>query len=126
MADIVNLVNTLASTIGGDIKSLTTQQNDTIATLTAIRNALDNTVNAATVQSMIDTAIASIASGNPDETVLNNILIALDKRVRIDTPQQLSQAEMAQARSNIGAASATDLGNVANADFVATYQAAKA
>ncbi len=49
------------------------------------------------------------------------------QRLRYDVarPQALSGAQQAQARSNIGAASATDLGDT-SADPVAAYHAAKA
>ena len=50
---------------------------------------------------------------------------ALGKRVRFDTAQTLTVTEKATARSNIGAASAEDLGDVASINLVEIYNAAK-
>lgn len=67
-----------------------------------------------------------------NQSLRDSILAAQAKRVRFDAAQTLSDGEKGQARSNIGAAAAdavaslsTSLGNVATANPVATYTAAK-
>jgi capsid protein len=56
---------------------------------------------------------------------LDALLAALDKRVRFDAAQTLTQAEQAQARANIGAVAAAEIGNP-DMDFVASFEAALA
>lgn len=69
---------------------------------------------------------------NNDPTFATTILDALGKRVRVDAEQIFTDPEKAQGRSNIGAASATDLTALTAAlgdlttDLVAVYNAAKA
>ena len=48
---------------------------------------------------------------------------AIDKRVRFDAAQTLTVLEQQQARTNIGAVAASDIGDVAT-DFVAIFEAA--
>ena len=47
---------------------------------------------------------------------------AIDKRVRFDAAQTLSNTEQTQARNNIGAVASTDIGNT-DTDFVALFEA---
>ena len=56
---------------------------------------------------------------------LDALLAAVNLRVRFDAAQTLTVPEQAQARANIGAVSATDIGN-ADTDFVAIFDAALA
>jgi len=51
---------------------------------------------------------------------LDALLAAVNNRVRFDAAQSLTVAEQLQARSNIGAVAATDVGNTAT-DFVAVF-----
>lgn len=51
------------------------------------------------------------------------ILTALGNRVRFDAAQALTAPQQAQARTNIGAVAAADVGDF-NSDFVATFEAA--
>lgn len=51
---------------------------------------------------------------------LNALLAAVNNRVRFDAAQSLTVAEQLQARSNIGAVAATDVGNT-DTDFVAVF-----
>ncbi len=51
---------------------------------------------------------------------LDALLAAVNNRVRFDAAQTLTAAEAAQARSNIGAVAATDVGNT-DTDFVAVF-----
>lgn len=58
-----------------------------------------------------------------DQSGIAALTAALDKRVRFDAAQTLTAPEQAQARSNIGAVAAADIGDT-NTDFVAIFNAA--
>jgi capsid protein len=51
---------------------------------------------------------------------LDALLAAVNNRVRFDSAQSLTVAEQLQARSNIGAVAASDVGNT-DTDFVAVF-----
>ena len=51
---------------------------------------------------------------------LDALLAAVNNRVRFDAAQSLAVAEQLQARSNIGAVAASDVGNT-DTDFVAVF-----
>jgi hypothetical protein len=76
--------------------------------------------------------VKELADFLSDETVANGIVAQMSKRVRVDAPQTFAAEEQAQARANIGAASAQALqaltDNIGNTDhdFVADYNTAKA
>ena len=54
---------------------------------------------------------------------LDALLAAVNNRVRFDAAQTLTAPEQAQARSNIGAVAASDIGNT-DTDFVAVFEGA--
>ena len=54
---------------------------------------------------------------------MDALLAAVNNRVRYDAAQTLTVAEQLQARSNIGAASAVDVGNT-DTDFVTIFEGA--
>lgn len=54
---------------------------------------------------------------------LDALLAAVNNRVRFDAAQTLTAPEQAQARSNIGAVAASDVGNT-DTDFVAVFEGA--
>lgn len=54
---------------------------------------------------------------------LDALLAAVNNRVRFDAAQSLTVAEQLQARSNIGAVAASDVGNT-DTDFVAVFEGA--
>ena len=56
-------------------------------------------------------------------TGLDALLAAVNNRMRFDAAQTLSAPEQAQARSNIGAVAASDVGDT-NTDFVAVFEGA--
>lgn len=58
-----------------------------------------------------------------DESGISALLSAVDKRVRFDAAQSLNSTEQAQARQNIGAIAASDIGDF-ETDFVAVFEAA--
>lgn len=91
-------------------------------------------------ESVVAAAVAELVGGAPealdtlkeladalaaDQEVVDGVLTALALRVRVDVPQALAAPQQLQARANIGAVSAVDVGDV-DTDFVAAYQAALA
>ena len=58
-----------------------------------------------------------------DQSGIAALTASIDKRVRFDAAQTLTVLEQQQARTNIGAVAATDIGDVAT-DFVAIFEAA--
>ena len=56
-------------------------------------------------------------------TGLDALLAAVNNRVRFDAAQTLTAPEQVQARSNIGAVAASDVGNT-DTDFVAVFEGA--
>ena len=57
-----------------------------------------------------------------DQTGIAALTAAIDKRVRFDAAQTLSNTEQTQARNHIGAVASTDIGNT-DTDFVALFEA---
>lgn len=87
---------------------------------------------AAVKNELLDGAGAAFDTLNELATALGNdpsfattMATELANRVRFDIGQELSQGQQQQARDNIGAASAADIGDT-DYDFVADYNAAKA
>ena len=66
--------------------------------------------------------IQNFLQGN--DTAIGNLLTAVSNRVRFDDAQSLTNEQQAQARANIGAASAAAVGDT-NRNFVADYTAAR-
>ena len=94
---------------------------DTIAAASAaLKNELTNGVGTAldTLKELAD------ALGN-DPSFAATIASEIANRVRYDAAQALSAPQQAQARTNIGAQAAADVGNTDH-DFVADYNTAKA
>ena len=87
---------------------------------TAVKN--DLTAGAAAA---LDTLSELAAALNNDPAFAATIAAEVANRVRYDAAQTLTQPQMAQARANIGALGAADVGDTDH-DFVADYNAAKA
>lgn len=90
-------------------------------------------------QSYTDTAITNLVNGAPatldtlnelaaalgsDANYSTTISTALGNRVRVDAAQTFTGTQKTQGRDNIGAAAASDLGDVASANFVTTFEGA--
>ena len=136
----------LALTQEGSLASLTTTEKTTLVGAinelkTGLTAVTSTAIDAPTVQGMIDTSVTQLIDGAPealntlneiaqrlstDQTALDGILISLAKRVRVDAPQSFDDTEKAQGRANLDAQSATEIGDVQTADFVATFNAARA
>lgn len=91
------------------------------------------------IQSTVTAAVTALVNGAPgtldtlkelsdalggDPNAITSITTALGNRVRFDAAQTLTTAQQLQARSNINAYGAVEIGNP-DADFVAAYTAAK-
>lgn len=90
---------------------------------TAINNATDALVNGA--PGTLDTLKELADYLDDNETLGTSLVAAIANRVSYADEQTLDSTQKAQAISNIGAISASDVGDVAT-DFVAIYSAAKA
>lgn len=94
---------------------------DTIeAAKLAVKNELTDGVGAA-----LDTLAELAAALNDDPNFAATIAAEIANRVRYDAAQTLTAPQQAQARANIGALGAVEIGNPDH-DFVADYTAAKA
>lgn len=67
-----------------------------------------------------DTLIELQRALQSDQSGIAALTAALDKRVRFDASQTLTDTEKSQARTNIGAIAATDVGDTTT-DFVAIF-----
>ena len=90
------------------------------AAKTAVKN--DLTAGAAAA---LDTLSELAAALNNDPAFAATIAAEIANRVRFDAAQTLTAPQQAQARANIGALGAVEIGNPDH-DFVADYTAAKA
>lgn len=70
-----------------------------------------------------DTLIEIANKLSSEDGAISSLLTAVGNRVAFDQAQTLTSPQKAQAIANIGAISATDVGDV-NANFVATFEAA--
>lgn len=104
----------------------TTTGTDTVRAVTpaGVQAAIDALVAAA--PGTLNTLDELAAAVGDDANFAATITTALANRVRHDAAQGLGGPAQVQARSNIAAAAAVDVGNVAALDSVATYNAAKA
>lgn len=94
---------------------------DTIeAARLAVKNELTDGAGAA-----LDTLAELAAALNDDPNFAATIAAEIANRVRFDAAQTLTAPQQAQARANIGALGAVEIGNPDH-DFVADYTAAKA
>lgn len=93
----------------------------------AVKNELTNGAS-----TTLDTLNELAAALNNDPSFATTIAGEIANRVRFDAAQTLTSPQQAQARSNIGAASAADVSDLIaglgtyDSDYVATYNTAKA
>lgn len=83
---------------------------------------ITNLVNGA--PATLDTLNELASALGSDANFSTTISTALGNRVRVDAAQSFNGTEKAQGRDNIGAAAASDLGDVSAANFVTTFEAA--
>ena len=93
-------------------------------TIEAAKLAVKNDLTAGAAAAL-DTLSELAAALNNDPAFATTIATQIANRVRFDAAQTLTQPQMAQARANIGAQSAADIGNP-DRNLVADYTAAKA
>ena len=132
----------------GDMATLSTTHKATlVGALNELKTAVDDTITEGEVTTLISNAINGLINGAPgtydtlkeiadyiaaDQTAATAIMESLAKRVRVDAPQNFTEAEQAQGRDNLKAASAiglttleTGVGDYANADPRGVYIAAR-
>lgn len=125
---LVAAINELKTALSGAVGILdTATTGDTTHTwsankiIAAIAQAKTDIINGA--PAAYDTLIEISTQLTSDQTALGNLLTAVGNRVAFDAVQTLTAPQKAQAIANIGAVSATDVGDV-NSDFVATFNSA--
>lgn len=101
---------------------------------TATDTVWSSTNTAAEIQAAVDALVGSapgaldtiqeLAAALGSADAITTLTAAVGNRVRYDAVQSLTSPQQAQARTNIGAASATGVGDT-EADFVADYNTAK-
>ena len=106
----------------GSLASLST--NDKSSLVAAI-NELKAAVLSAMAIDDNQIATTSTYSSNKIVSLLDALLAAVNLRVRFDAAQSLTVAEQLQARTNIGAVAAADVGNT-DTDFVVIFDGALA
>jgi len=141
VGNLANLSTTDKTNLVGSINELRNQIT-TLAGITIIDDAnaagTATTFSASKITTLLDALKADLLGGADaafdtlkelqtailsDQSGITALLAAVDKRVRFDAVQALTAPEQAQARQNIGAVSALDIGNF-DADFVAAFEAA--
>ena len=100
--------------------------------------ATETTFSASKITSLLDDLKADLLGGADaafdtlkelqtaildDQSGITALLVAIDKRVRVDAAQALTAPEQLQARQNIGAVALADVGDP-QTDFVAIFEAA--
>lgn len=138
---LANLSTTDKTSLVSAINELRTQI-DVVSASTVIDDAnaaaTTTTFSASRITSLLDALKADLLGGADaafdtlkelqdailnDQTGIAALLAAVDKRVRFDAVQALTSQEQAQARQNIGAVAAIDIGNP-DTDFVAIFETA--
>lgn len=129
VAAINELQNEVNSASGGgatidDVTASTTTVYSSSKTVSvadaSAATAVSNLVAAA--PALLDTLDEIAAALGDDPNFATTMTNALAARVRFDAAQVLTAAQMLQARTNIDAASATDVGDTAT-NFVTTFEA---
>lgn len=110
-------------TAGVGATGVTWSANRIIAGIAAASTALKNELTAGAGEALDTLGELAAALGN-DPNFASTIATGLGTRVRFDAAQALTDPQKVQARTNIGALAAADIGNTER-DFAAVYTAAK-
>lgn len=133
---------TLVQNKQGDLTTLTTtQKGNLVAAINEVKATAasigSDYLTSAAATTLIENALNGIIDGAPaawntfkefadyvaaDQTAAQAMLDALAKRVRVDAAQTFTAEEKTMGRSNIGAASAADLGDVSAFDPKGAYE----
>lgn len=134
---LVNAINEVKSAVGG----AGAQINDAVTNTSTVwsgsktNTSISNAVAAvktdilggagATVDTLKEIADLLTSTDADNDSVIAGLTTAVGNRLRFDAAQTLTAAQKAQALSNIGTYSATDIGDPAT-DFVAAFNTALA
>lgn len=121
--NLVGALNEIKAALGGQIDDATASSTTVYSsskTMAAINAAISALTDSA--PGLLDTLNELAAALGDDPNFAATMSTALGNRVRVDAEQVLTAPQQAQARANIGAAAASDLGDPAT-DFVATFVA---
>ncbi|MFI8666888.1 hypothetical protein ACIGGE_10675 [Qipengyuania sp. NPDC077410] len=120
-SELDSVASSGGATINDASTTSTTQTWSVSKIASEIQAAIDDVTNGA--PTALDTLDELAAALGDDANFASTITTALGNRVRTDTAAQgLTGTQQSNARTNIGAASAEDVGNTAT-DFVATFNA---
>ena len=120
-AELDSVASAGGATINDASTNSTTQTWSVSKISSEIQAAIDDVTNGA--PTALDTLDELSAALGDDANFAGTVTTALGARVRTDTAAQgLTGTQQSNARTNIGAASAADVGNTAT-DFVATFNA---
>jgi hypothetical protein len=142
LGNLGDLTTTVKSTLVGAINELASEITSGGAVIDDAAPALDKTYSSTKIETDLGDAISDLrdelragagaaldtfaevaAQLATDEGATAALTTAVGNRVRFDAAQALSSPQKAQAIANIGAISATDVGDPAT-DFVAIFEAA--
>lgn len=138
-SSVVAAINELAASIGAidlsavinDAATTATNKTYSIDKIKSLLAALKSEILGGIPATALDT-IKELADFLADNTVAGGLVEQLGNRVRVDAAQTFTSGQQTQARSNIGAAAATDLSSLSSAigntdhNFVTDYTTAKA
>lgn len=132
---LVDAINELQAAIGAAGAAINDTAGDGNTTETWSANKIFDSIEAAKVAvtdsltggaaAALDTLNELAAALGNDPSFASNIATQIGNRVRFDAAQTLTDPQKAQARTNISAVSATDIGDP-DRNFVTDYNTAKA
>lgn len=148
VTSLLKQVKDVAASERGNLSVLTTTNKASlVAALNELKSIIDNKSNiddattstgtswsSTKISSEIGSQISVLLGGvDPDSDTLKELADQITSLAQADNglvsatnAQSFTEAQMTQARENIDAASATEVGNIQEADFVATIDAAYA
>lgn len=138
-SNVVAAINELNASIGAidlsavinDAATTATNKTYSVDKIKSLLAALKSDILGGIPSTALDT-IKELADFLADNTVAGGLVEQLGNRVRVDAAQTFTSGQQSQARSNIGAAAATDLSSLSSAigntdhNFVTDYTTAKA
>lgn len=138
-SNVVAAINELNAAIGAidlsavinDAATTATDKTYSVDKIKSLLAALKSDILGGIPATALDT-IKELADFLADNTVAGGLVEQLGNRVRVDAAQTFTSGQQSQARSNIGAAAASDLSSLSSAigntdhNFVTDYTTAKA
>ena len=123
MNELKGQIDALQAASGAQINDGATASTTQTYSINKIKDLLSEAVAALTngAPAALDTIDELAAALGDDANFGATVLAALGNRVRVDAAQALTAGQQTQARSNIGALAAADVGNT-DTNFVTTFE----